>query len=637
MHEKILDLELHNKNRYSSKLKPHSVSVSSIRESVHQYKKVFAAIVENMINYKSFCTVTQKKENPRLTEFLLRRCTRYFDFIDIRDQEEQRQRIIRQTLHLLIFQLLLLGILSAGYRKSDKLKKFFSRKYEYDDLALYLLWCSGDVEINPGPTLSKIRPMHTSEKERKWTCEVCSVLVKLLKELPATSKPKCLWKDIPTCWPTFEPFFDPYNKSKVQNDDLLSDERLLKFLMKCCDEKKIRIPEAYRYEINLLTNNNKTLLFETYIFRKEKHNLCEALSNLLKCKDREKINQNTKNCGITLNFDIKQTSQSFTKTKRKGEIITNTRRDLAVILCKIIKGLNITEKCDGIWKTPPTKWPSDEPFYSPHNGKKRQGMCPDNELIDNLIKYCESNSVVVPSQYQGMVTAWKEGHIDEVITIHTIYANVAKLEHSLQYLQIEGLLPKPDILDFLKEKGLTLDTDTWKLDDKNTNRNNGASRKQSQKLVVNPCTSEDTAIKKSSSCNRHGPQLQKLNISQQTAEDSRNTLLSSTDKTTGKTVDAESFSPDSTSMREKTSKLIGSEAPNSQKRRLNTVKFDRDEHEETKKQKMNNSLSKMYVLIQEEEDKLKKQLDEPVPPLSEESKTCYLVDFDNIIDSLLNC
>ncbi|XP_052071970.1 uncharacterized protein LOC127710242 [Mytilus californianus] len=595
-------------------------------------------IEEKTVIYKCFCIVRQTKKTHRLKEINLEEYTSYFDFIEMIDQEEQRQRIIKQTILLLVLLLLLTSITSDGHHKSAKLKKYLSLKYKYDDLVLYLLWCSGDVEINPGPTFSKIRSMHTSEKERKWTCEMCSVLVKLLKELPETSKPKCLWKEKPTCWPAYEPFFDPYNKSKVQNDDLLSNERLLKCLMKCCDENKICIPESYRYEINLLTTNNKTLLFETYIFRKEKHNLCEALSNLLTCKDRGKINQDAKNCGITINFDIKPSSQNFKKTKRKGEIITNTRRDLAVILCKIIKGLNITEKCDGIWKTPPSKWPSDEPFYSPHNEKKRQGVCPDNELVDNLIKYCESNSVVVPSQYQGMVTAWNEGHMDVLITTHTIYANISKLEHSLKYLQIEGILSKPDILDFLKKEGLTLDTDTWKLDDKKTDGNQIASRELSQKLVVNPITSEDTAIKKFSSCDKRDTQFQKLSISQKTTEDSRNKLISSTDKTTNKTVDAESFSLETTSMRKHQPKLSGSEEHNSQKRKLNTVKFDREEHEITKKQKMNSSLYEIYEpLTQEEEDKLKQQLEEPVPPLTEESKNCCPADFHNILNSLWNC
>lgn len=506
---------------------------------------------ENMVIYKCFCIVRQTKKTYQVQEVSIEEYTSYFNFIEMIDQEEQRQRIIKQTILLLVFLQLITSITSDGHHKSDKLKKYLSLKYAYDDLALYLLWCSGDVEINPGPTFSKIRPMHASEKERRWTYEVCSVLVKLLKELPATSKPKSLWKEKPTCWPQNEPYFDPCNKSKVLNDDLLSDERLFKCLMRCCDEKKICIPEEYRYEINLLSNNNKPLLFETYIFRKEKHNLCEALSNLLMCKDREKINQDTKNCGLTLNFEITQTSQNLIVTKRKGEIITRTRRDLAVMLCKIIKGLNITDKCDGIWKTPPSKWPSDKPFYSPHNQKKRKGICQDTELVDNLIKYCKSNLVVIPPQYQDMVNAWKEGHLDELINFHTIYANIAKLEHSLKILQIEGILSKPDVLDILKKAGLTLDTDTWRLDDVKTDVNQIVSRKRSQNLVVNPITSVDAAVKKLSSCDRGNRQFQKLNVLKKTIEDSRNTLLSSTDKTT---VDADSLSPESTSL-----KLSGSE------------------------------------------------------------------------------
>lgn len=517
---------------------------------------------ENMVIYKCFCIVRQTKKTYRVQEINLEEYISYFDFIEMIDQEEQRQRNIRQTILLLVLLLLLTSITSDGRHKSAKLKKYLSLKYEYDDLALYLLWCSGDVEINPGPTFLKIRPLYASEKERKWICEVCSVLVKLLKELPVTSKPKSLWKEKPTCWPQNEPYFDPCNKSKVQNDNLLSVERLLKCLIKYCDVKKICIPEAYRYEINLLSNNNKPLLFETYIFRKEKHNICEALSNLLMFKDRgEKINQDMRNCGITLNFDLTQTSQNYKKIKRKGETVTNTRRDLAVLLCKLIKGLPINEKCDGLWKMLPPKWPKDEPFYSPHNEKKRQGICPDNELVDNLIKYCKSNSVVILPQYQDMVTAWNERHMNELITIHTIYANIAKLEHALKYLQIEGILFKPEILDFLRKAGLTLDTDTWGLGDVKTNGKQTASRERSQQMVVNPITSVDTTFKESSSCDRRDTQFQELNISRKTTEDSRYTLLSSTDKTT---VDADSLSQEPTSTRKNPSKLSGSEEFNSQ-------------------------------------------------------------------------
>lgn len=404
--------------------------------------------------------------------------------------------------------------------------------------------------------------MHASEKERKWICEVCSVLVKLLKKLPETSKPKTLWKEKPTYWPKDEPFFDPYNKSKVQNDDLLSDESLLKCLINCCHENEIYIPETYRNEINLFENNNKSLLFETYIFRREKHNICEALSNLLMCKDQgEKINQYIKSCGITLNFDFTQTSQNSRKTKRKAEIVTNTRRDLAVLFCKIIKGRPIHEKCDGLWKIPPLKWPTDEPFYRPHNGKNRQGVFRDNELVDNLIKYCKSNSVVIPPQYQDMVTAWTERHMDELITIHTIYANIAKIEHAVKYLQIEGILSKPDILDILKKAGLVLDTDKWRLDDKKTDENQIASRKRFQKLLVNPITSVDTAVKKSSSCDKGDRQFQRLIVSKKTSEDSRNTLLSTTDKTS---VDADSLCSESTYTRKNPLKLTESEEFDSQ-------------------------------------------------------------------------
>ncbi|CAG2217749.1 unnamed protein product [Mytilus edulis] len=161
---------------------------------------------ENMVIYKCFCIVRQTKKTYRVQEINLEEYISYFDFIEMIDQEEQRQRTIRQTILLLVLLLLLTSITSDGHHKSAKLKKYLSLKYEYDDLALYLLWCSGDVEINPGPTFSKIRSIYASEKERKWICEVCSVLVKLLKELPETSKPKALWKEKPTDWPTDEPF-----------------------------------------------------------------------------------------------------------------------------------------------------------------------------------------------------------------------------------------------------------------------------------------------------------------------------------------------------------------------------------------------------------------------------------------------
>lgn len=48
-------------------------------------------------------------------------------------------------------------------------------------------------------------------------------------------------------------------------------------------------------------------------------------------------------------------------------------------------------------------------------------------------------------------------------------------------------------------------------------------------------------------------------------------------------------------------------------------------------------LQTFVPLTLEEEDTLKKQLDEPAPPLSEESMNCCPPDFENILSSLLNC
>ncbi|VDI23376.1 Hypothetical predicted protein [Mytilus galloprovincialis] len=141
-------------------------------------------------------------------------------------EDENETEMQSEQVKLLILFILLLLLTALGH-KSAKLKKFLSLKYEYDMASLYLLWCSGDIEVHPGPPWTTKQLEHDSEQKRKWLQDINSILLKFYWGIPTQSKPKNLWlkENQPEQWPSDKPFYDTKNASK----DLKQQDNNVKF------------------------------------------------------------------------------------------------------------------------------------------------------------------------------------------------------------------------------------------------------------------------------------------------------------------------------------------------------------------------------------------------------------------------
>ncbi|VDI60238.1 Hypothetical predicted protein [Mytilus galloprovincialis] len=157
-----------------------------------------------------------------------------------------------------------------------------------------------------------------------------------------------------------------------------------------------------------------------------------------------------KDCYVDLSFNPKSTQ----KDSPKG--YSDVVRDLAITFCRVSKSLPIFEKSDGIWKTQPHDWNPDHLYYSPCNTGKRQEKHQDQKLVDNSLVYCERKSISIPAELQLVANAWKLGNSHDICKQYTIWSSMAIIQHSLKYLEIEGLLEKPHVQQSLKQIGVSL-------------------------------------------------------------------------------------------------------------------------------------------------------------------------------------
>ncbi|VDI81920.1 Hypothetical predicted protein [Mytilus galloprovincialis] len=403
----------------------------------------------NNIIYKSYCTVRHDCRDKK--DKNIKKYKDHFTFIASMEAEEEMKKLTSLTNLLLLLTLLLIA--SGRHHKSAELKKYLSLKYEYRDSILYLLWCSGDVEINPGPTLRTLRKIPDSVKERNWIYEMCSILLRLLKYKSINIRIDGLWKDKPLDWPVDSHFYDPRNKPKDKGYSIKTDKKLLENLEELCnwkgvceevtqfeDEYTKSTVKQYQKEITAW-RTNKADLFELYILRQELDNLLEAKTSLQKYKEEPEFKEGLSVLNVDLIFD----SEEDMCVNNTG--YTDIVRDIAITLCRIGKGLSPLEKSDGIWKTPPTGWcPTDE-YFSPCNASNRQGKCKDKELVDHLIRCCETMvqeycKVNKKPVLIKMLHAWKHQNVQEVRKYYTIWSNMEVIDHSLKYLKLEGLLTK---------------------------------------------------------------------------------------------------------------------------------------------------------------------------------------------------
>ncbi|CAC5387431.1 unnamed protein product [Mytilus coruscus] len=406
-------------------------------DTVNDFRKII---------YKCYCTVRHDSKNEKDTNIMnIARYKDHYTFIASMEAEDEMKKLTALTNLLLMLTLLL--ITSGGHHKSAELKKYLSLKYEYRDSILYLLWCSGDVEINPGPTLCTLRKLPASVKERNWLYEMCSILLRLLKYRSIDLKNDGLWKEKPLQWPSGRPFYDPRNKPKGQGYNTGTDKKLLECLVEHChseglfnntsnfdDEQAKSKVMQYQTEITEWKKNRFELLFERYISRQELDTLRAAKKSLHKYKNDPELYQRISDLNVDLIFD----TDNVTYISSEG--YTDIVRDIAITFCRIGKGLSPLEKSDGIWKTPPSGWNPNHSYYSPCNAGKRK----EKDKLRPLIK------------------AWKQRKTSEITKSYTIWSKTAIIKHVLQYLELEGMLGKIHVQESLKQIGVILDTQCWR-------------------------------------------------------------------------------------------------------------------------------------------------------------------------------
>ncbi|CAG2206162.1 unnamed protein product [Mytilus edulis] len=413
----------------------------------------------NNIIYKCYCTVRHECRNEKETN--IEKYKDHFTFLASMEAEEEMKKLTALTNFLLMLTLLLMA--SGGHHKSAELKKYLSLKYEYEDSILYLLWCSGDVEINPGPTFRTLRKVPDSVKERNWIYEMCSMLLRLLKYKSIDIRIDGLWKEKPLDWPVDSLFYDPRNKPKGKGYSIKTDGKLLENLVELCNGKKIfqdisqfkdehtkSTVKQYQKEITAW-RTNKADLFELYILRQELDILLEAKKSLQKYKKEPELKEGLSVLNVDLIFD----SEDDMCISNAG--YTDIVRDIAITLCRTGKGLDPLEKSDGIWKKPPSGWCLTDEYFSPCNAGKRLGKCKDpckkqrnckdRKLVDHLLRCCETMvqeycKVNEKPVLIKLLHAWKQENVQEVRKYHTIWSNMEVIDHSLKYLKLEGLLAK---------------------------------------------------------------------------------------------------------------------------------------------------------------------------------------------------
>ncbi|XP_063443978.1 uncharacterized protein LOC134724720 [Mytilus trossulus] len=298
--------------------------------------------------------------------------------------------------------------------------------------------------------------MTTMTTKKKYSCNILwmhnitrNVNILLLYTGRETqSKSKRMWKEKPEHWPLNKPFYDPKNKSQDEHGKSISNEDLLKCLLDCCKHKNVQINFLYQKEVDAWREQKHELLNKLYIFRRNTEKIKLAIQNMLFCKDFGEIRAALKNINVCLTMDKTETDFLKIRCKSQSELVTEITRNLATILCKIIKGKDPEAKCDGIWKSPPENWPSVVQFYSPHNRGKCKQTGSDKELVLTLI---QNPKAIIPQKYQSLITTFQKVHAntcnskevkkhkETLCRIYTIQNNISIIDNALQTMHEQGL------------------------------------------------------------------------------------------------------------------------------------------------------------------------------------------------------
>ncbi|OPL32662.1 hypothetical protein AM593_03849, partial [Mytilus galloprovincialis] len=279
---------------------------------------------------------------------------------------------------------------------------------------------------------------------RTWMQNITSCILKQYIGEETHSKSKGMWKEKPEQWPLNKPFYDPKNKSQDEHGESISNEDLLKCLLDCCTHKNVQINYLYEIEIAAWQKKRCELLYKLYIFRMNMEKIKMAIINMISYMDSEEMKTGLQNINVSL---TSETDITRSRCKGQSEIITEITRNLATILCKIIKGKDPEAKCDGIWTSPPENWPSAVPFYSPHNRGKCKQTGSDKELVLTLI---QNKKALIPQKFQSLVAAFQkvvnannykeaQKHKETLCRIYNIQNNISIIDNALQTMHQQGL------------------------------------------------------------------------------------------------------------------------------------------------------------------------------------------------------
>lgn len=334
--------------------------------------------------------------------------------------------------------MLFLIILLKNTCENIKCKQSSCRKYPCLNSILYLLWQSGDVEVNPGPPAK-------STTYRNWLYDVCSIVRKAIAGVSTDCKMNKIWQQKPKNWPPKESYFNPRVKGVNEVEDLLKN------LLHCLDDKS-KLPPDIESEIK---SKDIDKLLHLYRTRKccmsieQVNRSLKVLQSHLSAYDSLIIEGNT--CiRISLSFQPARDQQVITH-KIYRSVAT---RKMSSFLCRILHGKDPEVKCDDIWTLTPDGWPSCLRYYNPNNGGERCTEDEDGMVVEALITLCKKKSIILPKSYEDMVDAWQADDqklLSKLLTRHTAETDLKK---AVMKLHKEGLLK--DVDEHLRKLGLLI-------------------------------------------------------------------------------------------------------------------------------------------------------------------------------------
>ncbi|VDI60465.1 Hypothetical predicted protein [Mytilus galloprovincialis] len=364
----------------------------------------------------------------------------------IRLDEKEKKEYIRH-----MFLMVLLFIILKNISGNIKCRQTSCRKYPCLNSILYLLWQSGDIEVNPGPA--------NSTTYRNWLYEICSIVRKAIAGVPAECKMCNIWKKIPENWPHGELYFDPRNSKGLTVNKV---EDFLQILIRCCDGSS-KLSHEITSEIDTWNKNrskdNEQLL---YLYRtRECLKSTEQVDRSLKVLQRHLLPGENLAVEVNSCIRISLCCQPAIHQKLNTHTIyrAEATRKIASYLCIILHGKDPEGKCDNIWTKTPDGWPTDCRYYNPNNGGKRCAKNEDAMLVEALITLCKQKSIILPRPHQDMVEAWRADDqtlLTKLLTRHTAETDLKK---AVMKLHEEGLLQDPEVDKHLREIGLLVQCD----------------------------------------------------------------------------------------------------------------------------------------------------------------------------------